>query len=244
VVGGGAAGAAAGAAAASAADADGPQSQLARANALAAERNWVPEDTTYDDEPADEPERKGRSPWTWPLIALILLLLFALVGFFLNQQGILFPSNSATSSAPSSSATSASPTRTSQSATPTPTRNTPTPTQETVNIIPAAYLGKDYRQVQSELSNLGLAVTVEPLQTSEASPGQVVGLNPTGPLPVGSPITVTYAVAPPAPTTQAPTSAAPTTTAPSTAQSAPSPQLTLPACADGEQPGTPATCTP
>ncbi|GAB5078332.1 protein kinase domain-containing protein [Arthrobacter sp. AD-310] len=246
VVGAGAAGAAAGAAAASAADADGPQSKLARANALAAERKWVPEDTTYDDEPADEPERKGRSPWTWPLIALILLVLFALVGFFLNQQGILFPSNSATSSPPATSApaTSASPTRTSPAATPTPTRNTPTPTQETVNVIPAAYLGKDYRQVQSELSNLGLAVTVEPLQTNEAAPGRVVGLNPTGPLPVGSSITVTYAVAPPAATTTSPTAPATTSAAPTTAQSAPSPRLTLPACADGEQPGTPPTCAP
>ncbi|HEX7201639.1 MAG TPA: protein kinase, partial [Arthrobacter sp.] len=157
---GAAAGVAAGAAGASAVDPEGPQSQLARANALAAERTWVPEETTYDDEPADEPERRGRSPWTWPLIALILLVLFALVGFFLNQQGVLFPSNNATSSAPSSSppATSATPTSATPTPTPTQTRNTPTPTQEptqeTVNVIPAAYLGKDYRQVQSELSNL------------------------------------------------------------------------------------------
>jgi serine/threonine protein kinase len=244
VLGAAAAGAAAGAAGASAADADGPQGPLARANALAAERNWVPEEATYDDEPADEPERKGRSPWTWPLIALILLVLFALVGFFLNQQGILFPSNNATSSPPSSSppATTASPTVT--SASPTPTRNTPSPTQEptqeTVNVIPAAYLGKDYRQVQSELSNLGLAVTVEPLQTSEAAPGRVVGLNPTGPLPVGSPITVTYAVAPPTPT------ATPTPTPVPTTSSVAAPTATslLPDCADGELPGAPPTCKP
>lgn len=244
VLGAAAAGAAAGAAGASAADADGPQGPLARANALAAERNWVPEEATYDDEPADEPERKGRSPWTWPLIALILLVLFALVGFFLNQQGILFPSNNATSSPPSSSpqATTASPTVT--SASPTPTRSTPTPTQEptqeTVNVIPAAYLGKDYRQVQSELSNLGLAVTVEPLQTSEAAPGRVVGLNPTGPLPVGSPITVTYAVAPPTPT------ATPTPTPVPTTSSVAAPTATslLPDCADGELPGAPPTCKP
>jgi serine/threonine protein kinase len=244
VLGAAAAGAAAGAAGASAADADGPQGPLARANALAAERNWVPEEATYDDEPADEPERKGRSPWTWPLIALILLVLFALVGFFLNQQGILFPSNNATSSPPSSSpqATTASPTVT--SASPTPTRSTPTPTQEptqeTVNVIPAAYLGKDYRQVQSELSNLGLAVTVEPLQTSEAAPGRVVGLNPTGPLPVGSPITVTYAVAPPTPT------ATPTPTPVPTTSSVAAPTATslLPDCAEGELPGAPPTCKP
>ena len=215
---------------------------LAYANALAAERNWVPEEATYDDEPADEPERKGRSPWTWPLIALILLVLFALVGFFLNQQGILFPSNNATSSPPSSSpqATTASPTVT--SASPTPTRSTPTPTQEptqeTVNVIPAAYLGKDYRQVQSELSNLGLAVTVEPLQTSEAAPGRVVGLNPTGPLPVGSPITVTYAVAPPTATST------PTPVPTTSSVAAPTATSLLPDCAEGELPGAPPTCKP
>ncbi|WP_411374868.1 serine/threonine-protein kinase [Arthrobacter sp. MPF02] len=245
VLGTGAAGAAAGmAAGAAGASAAGADSTMQRANAMAAERNWVPEDTTYDDEPADEPERKGRSPWTWPLIALILLLLFALVGFFLNQRGILFPSNDATSSPPSSSpqTTSATPTRT-PSPTPTPTRNTPTPTPEptqvTVNVIPAAYLGKDYRQVQSELSSLGLTVTVEPLQTNEAAPNRVVGLNPTGLLPLGSPITVTYAVAPPAPTT---TSPPPSPTTSSVA--APTAESPLPDCDDGELSGLPPTCSP
>jgi serine/threonine-protein kinase len=243
---GAAAGMAAGAAGSSGADAEGQQGPLARANAMAAERNWIPEETTYDDEPADEPERRGRSPWTWPLVALILLVLFALVGFFLNQQGILFPSNNATSGVTSSSppATSATPTSATPTPTPTQTRNTPTPTQEptpeTVNVIPAAYLGKDYRQVQSELSNLGLAVTVEPLQTSEAAPGRVVGLNPTGPLPVGSPITVTYAVAPPAPTTTPTPTPVPTTSS----VAAPTATSLLPDCADGELPGAPPTCKP
>ena len=49
------------------------------------------EEEQYDDEPADEPQRRGRSPWTWPLIALILLVLFALVGFLLTQAGHPFP---------------------------------------------------------------------------------------------------------------------------------------------------------
>jgi serine/threonine-protein kinase len=252
VVGAAAAGAAAGAAAANAAD-DGdstPQGPLARANALAAERDWSHEETTYDDDPADEPQRKGRSPWTWPLIALILLLLFALVGFLLNSLGVFSPSNNpaATSSSSSPRTTSATPTRSTPPPTPTPTRDTPTPTptptQETVNVIPDAYLGKDYRQVQSELSALGLVVNGVQQESSE-NPGTVLDLNPTGPVPAGSTITVTYAIAPsPPPTTTAPTSEAPTTTAPSTAQSAPSPQLPLPACAAGEQPGTPPTCAP
>ncbi|AUZ33050.1 protein kinase [Arthrobacter sp. PGP41] len=236
------AGAAAGAAAASAAEPDAPQGALARANALAAERKWVPEETTYDDEPADEPQRKGRSPWTWPLIALILLLLFALVGFFLSQRGILFPVNDPTSGATTSSpqSTTASPTRTTQSPTPTATR-TPTPTQETVNVIPAAYLGQDYRKVQAELAGLGLAVTVIPQESTADGPGKVIELNPTGLVPQGSPITVVYAVAPPAPTTSAP---APAPSATTSAVAAPTVASPLPACTAGQLPGAPPTCKP
>ena len=99
VVGAAGAGAAAGlAAGAAAASGYGARNALSRADALAAERNWVQEDEDYD-EPVDEPQRRGRSPWTWPLIALILLVLFALVGVALTQAGMLFPSQ------PSSSAT-------------------------------------------------------------------------------------------------------------------------------------------
>jgi serine/threonine-protein kinase len=252
VLGAGAAGAAAGLAAGAAgasADGDVPKGPLARADALAAERNWDQEEETYDDGPSDEPRRKGRSPWTWPLVALILLLLFALVGFLLNQMGLFSPSGNPTSGITTSSAppSSATPTRTTASATPTQTRSTPTPTptseptQDTVNVIPAAYLGKDYRQVQTSLANLGLQVTVLPQESRTAAPGTVLELNPTGVVPKGSLITVIYATAPsPAPTTAAPTPA-PTTSSP---VAGPTPLSPLPTCAAGQTPGTPATCTP
>ncbi|MDQ1053955.1 cytoskeletal protein RodZ [Arthrobacter sp. SORGH_AS 212] len=254
VVGAAAAGAAAGAAAANAADGDAadgnaPQGPLARANALAAERNWDHEETTYDDEPADEPQRKGRTPWTWPLIALILLVLFALVGFLLNNMGVFSPSNSPTSVVTSSSpkTTSATPTRTSQAPSPTPTRDTPTPTptptQETVNVIPDAYLGKDYRTVQSELSALGLVVNGVQQESAE-DPGIVLDLNPTGPVPAGSTITVTYAIAPPsAPASApAPTSAAPTPVPTTPSAAGPTAESALPTCSTGQEPGIPPTC--
>ncbi len=85
VVGAAGAGAAAGlAAGAAAASGYGARNALSRANALGAERSWVQEEEDYDGyEPEEEPQRKGRSPWTWPLIALILLVLFALVGIVL-----------------------------------------------------------------------------------------------------------------------------------------------------------------
>lgn len=247
---GAAAGMAAGAAGASAADGDAPQGPLARANALAAQRNWdQEEEETYDDGPSDEPRRKGRSPWTWPLVALILLLLFALVGFLLNQAGLFSPAGNPTTTASASSAppSSATPTRTTPSATPTQTRNTPTPTpttqptQDTVNVIPAAYLGKDYRQVQASLAGLGLQVTVLPQESSSAAPGTVLELNPTGAVPKGSLITVIYATAPPKP---APTTAAPSPTPTTSSQAGPTPLSPLPTCAAGQTPGTPPTCTP
>jgi hypothetical protein len=234
---GAAGGAAAGAAAANAAGTGtGAASTLSRADALAAERSWVQEEETYDDEPADEPQRRGRSPWTWPLIALILLVLFALVGFFLSQQGILFPPSNPTSSAPSTTSSSPSPTTTSASPTPTlttpPPTPTPTPTPETVNIISAAYLGKDYRQVQSSLEALGLSVTVLPQQSAETA-GTVLEINPTGTVPKGTAVTVIYAV--PLPTA----TPVPTTTPKATAS-----ETALPDCTTGQLPGVPATCKP
>ncbi|MGY4543334.1 serine/threonine protein kinase [Arthrobacter sp. UYNi723] len=236
VLGAAAGGAAVGAAAADAAT--GAGSTLSRADALAAERSWVQEEEKYDDEPADEPDRRGRSPWTWPLVALIVLVLFALVGFFLTQQGIFNPANTVTNS-PSSNppSTSASPTKTSASATPTPSRTTdtptPTPTPTTVDIISAAYLGKDYRQVQGTLETMGLSVRVIPQQSTSAA-GTVLQVNPTGTVPKGAEVTVTYAV--PVPATM------PTTPPSSPAASAdPSP---LPKCNPGQLPGLPATCAP
>jgi serine/threonine protein kinase len=233
---GAAAGLAAGAAAANAAG-TGAGSTLSRADALAAERSWVQDEQAYDEEPADEPERRGRSPWTWPLIALILLVLFALVGFFLTQQGILFPSTGATSSSASSSppSTSASPTRTSASPSPSPTSTAPTPTPTTVNIISAAYLGKDYRQVQSTLETMGLSVRVIPQQSTEAA-GTVLQVNPTGTVPKGSEVTVIYAVPIPAPSTPSAPPTSPT--------SSPTTSAALPDCTPGQLPGVPPTCKP
>ncbi len=255
-----AAGMAAGAHGASAAEGDAPQGPLARANALAAQRNWDQQDEdtyggeTYDDESADEPRRKGRSPWTWPLVALILLLLFALVGFLLNQVGLFSPSGNPSTSATASTAppSSATPTRTTQSATPTQTRSTPTPTptpeftQATVNVVAEGYLGKDYRQVRTQLEQLGLQVTVLPQESSTAAPGTVLELNPTGSVAKGSLITVVYAQAPaPAPAPKpTPTSAAPTPAPTTSSQAGPTPISPLANCAAGQTPGTPPTCAP
>lgn len=232
-----------GAAAANIDAADESQSPLARANALAAERSWDQDERTYDDEPTDQPKRKGRSPWTWPLVALILLVLFALVGVFLNQQGNPTPvdTGSATSSSPQSSSARPSSSPPPSSSTPSiEPSSTPPPTSaapETVDVIPAAYLGKNYQTVQAQLSALNLDVTIVPQEDASAAPNSVIALSRSGRVEVGSAITVTYAVAP-APTTTAPApppSSAPVTAAPTAAPVTP--------CATGQQPGTPPTCS-
>ncbi|MET4095320.1 protein kinase [Arthrobacter sp. UYCu712] len=202
VVGAAGAGAAAGlAAGAAAASAYGARNTLSRADALAVERQWVQEDDDEFDEPVDEPARRGRSPWTWPLIALILLVLFSLVGVILTQAGILFPpqapasSNAASTSAgPVSSSPSTSPTSTSA----TPTTSSATPTESTpaaINLIPDAYRGQQYNDVRNKL--IGMNLQVEGLEIANAAaPGTVIDINPSGPVQPGTTITVSYSKGP------------------------------------------------
>ncbi|MDN3936136.1 protein kinase [Arthrobacter sp. YD4] len=198
VVGAAGAGAAAGlAAGAAAASGYGARNALNRADALAAERNWLPEEDEedYDGyEPEEEPKRRGRSPWTWPLIALILLVLFALVGIVVSQAGSLFPSSTATTSKPAS--TTAAPTSTTP--TPTPTVSSATPTVSTppaINLVPESYLGRQYNDVRSQLIGMGLQVKGNQV-ADPSTPGTVTDINPSGPVQRGDVITVTYSSGP------------------------------------------------
>ncbi|WP_400159552.1 protein kinase [Arthrobacter sp. BPSS-3] len=198
VVGAAGAGAAAGlAAGAAAASGYGARNALNRADALAAERNWLPEEDEedYDGyEPEEEPKRRGRSPWTWPLIALILLVLFVLVGIVVSQAGSLFPSSTATTSKPAS--TTAAPT--SSTPTPTPTVSSATPTVSTppaINLVPESYLGRQYNDVRSQLIGMGLQVKGNQV-ADPSTPGTVTDINPSGPVQRGDVITVTYSSGP------------------------------------------------
>ncbi|WP_026547253.1 protein kinase domain-containing protein [Paenarthrobacter nicotinovorans] len=206
VLGAGAAGAALGAAAASS---DHP---LSRANALEAERQLNDEEEVayIEEENFDDrdPERKKRSPWTWPLVALILLVLFALVGFLISQSGFFSPSPSPSQSTSASQSRTASPTST--SATPTPTQTSeapsPTPTQstpQTINLISAEYLGKPFDTVSAQLAALGLQVKGEQVFDDDAAVGIVTDINPTGAVQPGEVITVQYSKGPQAPATVA-----------------------------------------
>ena len=198
VLGAGAAGAALGAAAASS---DNP---LTRANALEAERQLNDDEVVYTEEENfddPEPERKKRSPWTWPLVALILLVLFALVGFLISQSGFFSPSPAPTESTTTSSSRSASPTSTSAtpSARPTETSEAPQPTQsvpQKINIIPEEYVGQQFETVSAQLRALGFGVNGQEVFDDTAEAGIVTTLNPTGPREPGETITVTYSKGP------------------------------------------------
>ncbi|MFF2030462.1 protein kinase [Arthrobacter sp. NPDC058192] len=205
VVGAAGAGAAAGlAAGAAAASGYGARNALNRADALAAERSWVQDEEEQEyDEPEEEPQRRKRSPWTWPLIALILLVVFALAGVVLTQAGNLFPAQGpATSIATSGSAkpSSATPSASSASAsaTPTPSASSATPTASTpaaVNLIPEKYLGQSYNDVRSELIGMGLGVKGNEV-FNDSPPGTVTNIDPSGSVEPGTTITVSYSKGP------------------------------------------------
>jgi serine/threonine-protein kinase len=168
----------------------------AGAASLGAERNWTDEDLDSD-EPEEAPRRqqKKRSPWTWPLIGLILLVLFAVAG------AILLPMLTPTGSAESTSSASSSPTRSSAKATsaaPTETQSeTPsqTPTVETNQLSANSFLGRPFNDVRSELENMGYQVVPNPVESGEAE-NTVIDISPTGKVEVGKPITVTYSTGP------------------------------------------------
>ncbi|MGW9585645.1 serine/threonine-protein kinase [Microbacterium sp. NPDC055455] len=151
----------------------------------------TPVEEVVTDEPA---EKKKRSPWTWPLIALIALLLLVLAG---TIWAVIANQDTPTPE----------PTRSSPSATPTPT-NTPTPTPTTANVVAADYIGSDCATASAALDGLGLGATcaegnAAPDQPSE---GKVYDVSPTGNVQLGTVVELTvYAGQTPMPTPTAPT---------------------------------------
>ncbi|PJJ65278.1 protein kinase domain-containing protein [Compostimonas suwonensis] len=137
------------------------------------------------DEQEEPLEKKKRSPWTWPLIALIALLAIALVGTII---AILIPQGGGTTqpsqSTTSSSTPSSTPTRTS-----TPT-TTPTPT--TVTVTEDQFLGKSSGEARDILQNEGLVADVQQgnAATTPEQVDTVYSVNPTGNLQEGATVTL------------------------------------------------------
>ena len=130
----------------------------------------------------DEPKKK-RSPWTWPLVALIALLLIVLGGtlfaLFANQGSTPTPVN--TSSTPST--------------TPSKPPVTPSPSATLVSIEGLALVGKTCDDAQATAKANKVDVTCE---RGSAAPtqdqvGKIYQTNPTrGDVKPGSLITVTF----------------------------------------------------
>jgi eukaryotic-like serine/threonine-protein kinase len=72
-------------------------------------------------------------------------------------------------------------------------------TPPTIDLVAADYVGRPVADVQAELTALGLVPQLQPVQTADVPEGQVVAVDPLTGLLAGSPVTVSHAVAPPAP---------------------------------------------
>ncbi|MBB2994963.1 serine/threonine-protein kinase [Paeniglutamicibacter cryotolerans] len=171
---------------------------------LGASQAWDPSEP---DHPADDADhqayevprnKKKRSPWNTPLVVLLILIVFAVLGAWLYPilTGANEPAPSDTP-APVTSPTTPSETP-SQSPSETPSQSpseTPSQTPEKIQISADQFLGKQKDAVVARLESMGLSVKTvgqpedQPLNT-------VVEITPTGQLTAGTQITVTYATAP------------------------------------------------
>ena len=137
-------------------------------------------------------EAKTRSPWTWPLIALIGILLVVLIGTIIAL--VVSPDQAAPP-----------PTKTTQSQ--RPTTPPPTTASNTVAVNAADFVGKNREQAQALLDQLELNMNAldGDVAPDPSQVGLVQSINPTGPaIPKGTTIDVFfYAEIPPptAPTT-------------------------------------------
>ncbi|WP_203580844.1 serine/threonine-protein kinase [Microbacterium hibisci] len=149
-----------------------------------------------DEEVVEETtEKKKRSPWTWPLIALIALLLLVLIGTIwavvANQDADPDPARTTATSTPDN----------------TPT-DTPEPTPTTANVVADDFVGQDCATASTALDALGLAATCTEGNAApdEASVGKIYEVSPTGNVPKGTVIELTaYAGQVPMPAPGTPT---------------------------------------
>ncbi|MCR2762731.1 serine/threonine protein kinase [Microbacterium sp. zg.B48] len=135
------------------------------------------------DAPEQTPEPKKRSPWTWPLIALIVLLLLVLGGtvwaFLANQQP-----------EPAPTTTSATPTE-------TPPTPTPTPTTSTIPVDTLGLEGLDCTEAATRARDAGVdavdCVAGDPAPTAN-DVNKVYRVSPSGNIPPSQLLTLTYYV--------------------------------------------------
>lgn len=132
----------------------------------------------------EDEEKKKRSPWTWPLIALVALLLLVLAGTIfalMNQRGDdPAPTNSTTASIPAAPSTPPAP--------------TPEPEPTRVNVDALGLVGRGCDDAIATAREAGLDATCvtggNPASTPEQV-GTVEKVDPGGTVPEGTVLTLT-----------------------------------------------------
>ena len=138
----------------------------------------VLEPTTEPHASAPPPER--RRPTAVIVGALVALLLIAAV---VTGIGMLDGSDGTPAASPTTSTQ----------------QTTAEQTPAAVPLDPADYVGRPVAEVQAELEALDLTVELQAVSTADVGDGLVTALSPTDGLVAGSTVTVSHAVAPPAP---------------------------------------------
>ncbi|WP_431807808.1 serine/threonine-protein kinase [Microbacterium paraoxydans] len=141
----------------------------------------------------EEKKKKKRSPWTWPLIALIALLIIVLGGTLWAMFG-----NRGEDPKPSDTPTTA------QTTSQTPSQ-TPTPEVTRVDVAALNLNGSDCATATATLKDAGFTNNITCADgnpaPSDAEVGQVYRVQPTGNVETTTPITLTvYAARTPLPT--------------------------------------------
>ena len=172
-----------------------------RAEMLGAERAWGADgqrdndalvaDFDSGDAPA-EPAKRGRNPWTWPAVALIALLLFAVAALLLQSWGIFDAKPAATTSPLATVTQSSAPVETTPSQTPEPTTEAP----KDVTVFADQFKGRPFDEVRTELVGMKLRVARADAFSAGVPAGSVIDLSPTGPMAPGTEVTVTVSKGP------------------------------------------------
>ncbi|ANJ25408.1 protein kinase domain-containing protein [Agromyces aureus] len=144
------------------------------------------------EEAEEATEEKKRNPWTWPLIVLIAVLAIVLIGTI-----IALAVNGGGGGEKTPASTTASASRSAPPSSAPPTSAAPT----TAQITAADFVGLSVDDARAKLGELGMVANgVEGKPAADPSgTGIVYEVNPTGPVPIGSQVTVTFYAAPETP---------------------------------------------